>query len=203
MRTSAFLTTSAAFTVCMLIVATSSTIAKDTKAEKKSDRTTETRNRSLTDRQTNRTKGPILKASEVIGMNIQNPQGENVGEINDIVLDANSGKTRYAAVTYGGFVGIGDKLFAVPWEAFQCRKDKEDPDEHVLVLNVTEKQLENAEGFDQENWPDFADRNFTDGIDKQYGVARRNRHRDREGNVDVNVGQDGVDVDVDRRNEDK
>ncbi len=64
-----------------------------------------------------KTTGETVRASQLIGMNIQNEQGKSLGEINDLVLDANSGKIRYAAVTYGGFLGVGDKLFAVPWGA--------------------------------------------------------------------------------------
>lgn len=141
------------------------------------------------------TKGNNLRASQVIGMNIYNQSEKSVGEIQDIVMDADSGKVRYAAVTYGGFLGLGDKMFAVPWEAFRCQADKDDPEDHYLVLNVTEKQLDGAKGFDQDNWPDFADRNFTDQIDKRYGVQRK---RDRD--VDVDVRRNGVDVDVNRNN---
>ena len=71
------------------------------------------------------------------GTNLQNDQGESVGEINDLVLDANTGRVRYLAVTYGGFLGVGDKLFAVPFEAVKVRQDRDDADEYVLVLNVT------------------------------------------------------------------
>ena len=114
----------------------------------------------------------IVRASDVIGHEIVNAQDENVGEISDLVLDPSSGKIRYAAVTYGGFAGLGDKMFAVPWEAFQCRPEADDPDEYVVMLDVRQESLENAQGFDQDNWPNFADRNFTDKIDQQYGVQR-------------------------------
>ena len=116
---------------------------------------------------------------------------------------SNSGKIRYAAVTYGGFLGVGDKMFAVPWEAFSCKSEADDPDNYFLVLNVTESQLEGAKGFDQDNWPDFADTKFTGEIDQRYGVDRRNR-RDRPGvNVDVDPRDGGVDVDVNRPDRDK
>lgn len=142
-----------------------------------------------------KTKGNNLRASQVIGMNIYNQSEKSVGEIKDIVMDADTGKVRYAAVTYGGFLGMGDKMFAVPWEAFRCQAVKDDPNDHYLVLNVTEKQLDGAKGFNQDNWPDFADRGFTDQIDKRYGVERK---RDRAG--DVEVRRNGVNVEVNRRN---
>ncbi len=139
--------------------------------------------------------GKTVRASEVIGMNIYNPEGEDVGEVNDIVLDPNTGKMRYAAVTYGGFLGIGDELFAVPWEAFQCTQDPEDPEEHRLTLDVSKEQLEGAQGFNQDNWPNFADPNFAQELDKRYRV-----NRNRDGSVNVDVSRRGVGVDVNRQN---
>lgn len=121
--------------------------------------------------------GHIVRASDVIGHEIVNSQEESVGEINDLVIDPNSGKIRYAAVTYGGFAGLGDKMFAVPWEAFECRPEADDPAEYIVVLDVQQESLENAQGFDQENWPNFADKNFTDKVDQQYGVQRNQRNQ--------------------------
>lgn len=150
-----------------------------------------------------KTAGSTIRASQLIGMNIQNSQGEGVGEVNDIVLDADTGRVRYAAVTYGGLLGVGDKMFAVPFEAFECKPDPEDQDEHILVLNVAKKQLEGQTGFDQDHWPNFADRKFTADLDKRYGVERRTRNRDRlrnrdrEADIDLKIGEDGIDVNVD------
>ncbi len=148
------------------------------------------------------TRGATIRTSQVVGMDIQNEQGKSVGEINDLVLDANSGKIRYAAVTYGGFLGVGNKMFAVPWEAFTVRQDQGDTDDYHLVLNVTQQQLEGATGFDEDHWPDFADRNFARELDERYGVDRRARgarqNRGVEG-VDVDVERRGVDVDVDAK----
>lgn len=162
----------------------------------------------------NNMQGKTVRASEVIGMNIYNPQGEDVAEVNDVVLDPNTGKVRYAAVTYGGFLGIGDEMFAVPWEAFQCTQDPDNPEDHRLTLDVTKEQLEGAQGFNQDNWPNFADPNFTSDLDRRYRVSRnrdQNRGRlnrnglntDRDRNVDVNVDRNGVDVDVDRNRQNR
>jgi hypothetical protein len=108
-------------------------------------------------------------------MNIENQKGEGVGEINDLVIDGKTGKVRYVAVTYGGFLGVGDKLFAVPFEAFKVRRQAGDADDYVLTLDVTQEQLEGAVGFDQESWPNFADRNFTEELDRRYGIDRTAR----------------------------
>lgn len=147
--------------------------------------------RSEAGRLDEKTAGPNIRASKLIGMNIKNPQAKDLGSINDLVIDGNNGRIRYAAVSYGGFLGAGDKLFAVPWEALQVKPDPEDGDKLVLILDVTKQQLEGAQGFDQEHWPDFADRKFTDAIDKQYGVERRG--------VNVEAGPGGVNIDINRK----
>lgn len=145
------------------------------------------------------TSGANIRASQLIGMNIENPQGESVGEINDLVIDGNNGRVRYAAVTYGGVLGVGDKMFAVPFEAFQVKRQAGDRDDYVLTLNVTQQQLEGAQGFDQDNWPNFADQNFTKEIDRRYGIDRRRmRTQNRQRAVNGADGND-VEVDVDNR----
>ncbi len=135
-----------------------------------------------------KTTGNLVRASQLIGMNLQNSQGKSVGEINDIVLDAKTGKVRYAAVTYGGFLGMGDKLFAVPFAALKVRQNPDDPadaGDYVMVLDVTQAQLKGAVGFDQDHWPNMADENFVRDLHKRYGV-------------DVDVHRGGVDVDIKR-----
>ncbi|EMI21220.1 PRC-barrel domain-containing protein [Rhodopirellula maiorica SM1] len=134
-----------------------------------------------------KTRGTTIRVSQLIGYNIQNSQGESVGEIKDIVLDSRTGKVRYAAVTYGGFLGMGDKLFAVPFEAFRVQVDPDelddrddiDSDDYVLVLNVTQEQLEGQQGFDEDNWPNMADRAWARDLDKRYGVNRNEDAKER------------------------
>ncbi|GAA5505803.1 PRC-barrel domain-containing protein [Novipirellula caenicola] len=134
-----------------------------------------------------KTQGTTIRVSQLIGYNIQNSQGESVGEIKDIVLDARTGKVRYAAVTYGGFLGMGNKLFAVPFEAFRVQVDPDeldegdgiDSDDYVLILNVTKEQLEGQQGFDEDNWPNMADRAWARDLDKRYNVNRNEDAKDR------------------------
>lgn len=137
-----------------------------------------------------------VRASQLIGTNIQNSQGESVGEINDLVLDSKTGKIRFVALTYGGFLGVGNKLFAVPFEAFQAKhdpNDPNDPNDFVLVLNVTQEQLKGAQGFDKDHWPNFANRTFTEDLDRRYRIERRTGRTDE---VDVNVDRNGVKVEA-------
>jgi sporulation protein YlmC with PRC-barrel domain len=121
-----------------------------------------------------KTSGATVRVSQLMGANIKNSNGDGVGEIKDLVLDS-SGKVRYAAVTYGGFLGVGSKLFAVPFEAFRVRQDPDDPndrDDYVLTLDVTKEQLDGAQGFDNEKWPSFADTKMTQELDRRYNIER-------------------------------
>jgi sporulation protein YlmC with PRC-barrel domain len=121
-----------------------------------------------------KTSGATVRASKLIGTNLKNSNDESVGEIKDLVLDATTGKVRYAAVTYGGFLGLGSKLFAVPFEAFRVRQNTSAlrPGDYVLTLDVTKEQLSGAQGFDNDHWPDFANAGFTQELDRRYKVDR-------------------------------
>jgi len=144
-----------------------------------------------------KTSATTIRVSQLMGMDIVNSRGQDVGEVHDVVLDGETGRLRYLAVTYGGFLGFGDKLFAVPYEAFRYQVDPDDGDEYVFVLDVTQQQMEGAQGFDQDNWPNFADKTFTADLDRRYRIERRDSEGRRRG-VDVRVNRSGVDVDVKR-----
>lgn len=110
-----------------------------------------------------------IRASQLIGLNVHNNADETVGEINDIVIDPNDGRVRYVALSVGGFLGIADQLFAIPWTAFECRRDG---DTHVVVLNVNKESLQKAKGFNQENWPDMANPQWQTENDRFYTTPR-------------------------------
>jgi sporulation protein YlmC with PRC-barrel domain len=112
--------------------------------------------------------GRAYRASKVIGMTVRNDTGKAVAEVNDLVVDSDTGKVRYAALELGGFLGVGEKLFAVPWTAMSVRQD-ENGNQFVLI-NISEDKLKQAPGFDSDKWPDMADRQWMEGIDKYYGV---------------------------------
>src|SRR6202161_4019535 len=81
----------------------------------------------------------------VIGSNVVNAQNEDLGKIEDLVLDAGAGRIAYAVLSFGGFLGMGEKYFAIPWNA--CHFNLK---ENRVVLNVDKKLLENAPGFRSE-----------------------------------------------------
>lgn len=104
-----------------------------------------------------------LSATSLIGDDITNPQKENLGDLKDIMIDTGSGKISYGVVSYGGILGMGDKLFAVPWSAFTV-----DHENKCLVLNVSKDRLKDAPGFDKDNWPNFADSSFASSLNSYY-----------------------------------
>ncbi len=145
-----------------------------------------------------KTGGPGIRASKLMGMKIQNSQKESVGQIKDIVVNPMSARIEYVAVTYGGFLGLGDKMFAVPMQAIKVQQDPDNRDRVILVLDVTKEQMNGAQGFDEANWPNFSDANFAGEIRRRYKVEDHwNGNANHEGKVDVNVGRDGIRVNVD------
>jgi sporulation protein YlmC with PRC-barrel domain len=120
----------------------------------------------------------IVRASDVIGMDVTNNAEEDLGSIEDLAIDPMTGKIEYAAVSMGGFLGVGDKLFAVPWNAIECRPKAgsalqagEEPD-HVAVLNVDKESMKNAQGFEQDHWPDMANDTWRTENDRPYQSRR-------------------------------
>ncbi len=105
-----------------------------------------------------------LSANSIIGTDVVNPEGENLGDIKEIMIDTNSGRVSYVVISFGGFLGIGDKYFALPFEAF--RIDTEDKN---FVLDVPKEKLENAPGFDQDHWPTNANHDYLTSVYNHYG----------------------------------
>jgi sporulation protein YlmC with PRC-barrel domain len=102
---------------------------------------------------TNGGPGPaIMSASSLIGDKVTNHQDENLGKIEDIMIDMGSGRVAYAVLSFGGVAGIGDKLFAVPWQALRL-----DAPNKQFILSVSKDRLKEAEGFDKNDWPAMSD----------------------------------------------
>ncbi len=109
----------------------------------------------------------LLSSSSICNTTVVNRQGETLGSIEDLMLDPQNGRIEYAVLDFGGFLGIGDKLFAVPLQAFEVDRTNEQ-----FLLDVTKDKLSSAPGFDKSNWPQTADREFVEGVYDFYG------HRD-------------------------
>jgi sporulation protein YlmC with PRC-barrel domain len=111
--------------------------------------------------------GPaFMSASTLTGDDVYNLQDEKLGDVKDIMLDVSTGKVAYAVLSFGGFLGMGEKLFAVPWAALKL-----DTDNKRFTLNADKERLENAPGFDKDSWPDMADPVWANGIHSYYGTT--------------------------------
>jgi sporulation protein YlmC with PRC-barrel domain len=92
----------------------------------------------------------VLQATALIGSKIVNRAEEQLGTLKELVIDLEDGRIAYAVLSFGGFLGVGDKLFAIPWEALLLRRD------HTFVLDVDKEVLKEAPGFDKDHWPNDA-----------------------------------------------
>jgi len=110
--------------------------------------------------------GPYLMGTDTLmGNDVYNKEDEDLGDVKDIMLDMRSGRVSYAVLSFGGFLGMGEKLFAVPWQALKL-----DTENKRFVLDVKKERLENAPGFDKGHWPDMADPTWETGIHAYYGT---------------------------------
>jgi sporulation protein YlmC with PRC-barrel domain len=89
-----------------------------------------------------------LSASTLVGDKVKNRRGEVLGKVEEIMIDLHEGRVAYAVLSFGGFMGLGDKLFAVPWEVLEI-----DTINRQLIMNVEKERLKNAPGFAKEKWP--------------------------------------------------
>lgn len=94
----------------------------------------------------------IVKGSKIIGKPVQNLDGKDLGKLEDLAIDELDGNIRYAVLSFGGVLGLGEKYFAIPWEALTLSNDRKH-----FVLDLEEKVLAKAPGFNRGKWPDFAD----------------------------------------------
>jgi sporulation protein YlmC with PRC-barrel domain len=110
--------------------------------------------------------GPhLMGADTLLGNDVYNTQEESLGDIKEIMLDMRSGRVAYAVLSFGGFLGMGEKLFAVPWSALRL-----DTANKRFVLDASKERLKDAPGFNKDSWPDMADTTWEKGIHDHYGT---------------------------------
>ncbi|PXX45919.1 PRC-barrel domain-containing protein [Aquitalea magnusonii] len=110
--------------------------------------------------------GPYLMgANTLTGDAVLNQQGEVLGDIKEIMLNVSSGRVAYAVLAFGGFMGLGEKLFAVPWQALVL-----DPINKRFMLNISKERFTHAPGFDKDQWPDMADPAWAGIVHDFYGT---------------------------------
>jgi sporulation protein YlmC with PRC-barrel domain len=110
--------------------------------------------------------GPrIMSADTLQGDDVYNAADEKLGEITDIMIDVPSGRVAYAVMSVGGVLGLGDKLFAVPWSALRL-----DTERKCFRLDASKERVENAPGFDKDHWPSMADPTWANEVHGYYGA---------------------------------
>ncbi|HEY0191377.1 MAG TPA: PRC-barrel domain-containing protein [Kofleriaceae bacterium] len=105
-----------------------------------------------------------LGASTLIHDKVVNLAGDDIGQIEELMIDVTTGRVAYAVMSFGGFLGIGNKLFALPWSAITVDEVK-----RCFVVNVTRDTLDGMPGFDKEHWPDQGDLEHAAGVYRQWG----------------------------------
>lgn len=107
----------------------------------------------------------VHPAAAFRGVQVTNPAGDDLGTIEDVAVDVESGRIAYAVLSFGGFLGMGDKLFAVPWESLELTIDNGG----TFILDVGEDRLKEAPGFDKDHWPDMGDPQWGQQVHAHYG----------------------------------
>ncbi len=107
----------------------------------------------------------VVKSCEVIGVDVRNIKNENLGKIEELVIDKINGNVRYAVLSFGGLLGLGDKYFAIPWQLLNY-----DESNDCFIINVDKEKLKNATGFNKDSWPDFADKEWNTTLYNYYDL---------------------------------
>lgn len=109
----------------------------------------------------------LMRTATLIGTAVCNDNAEDLGVIKEIMLDTSSGRVIYAVLSFGGCLGIDDKLFALPWNALTL-----DTRNKRFVLNVEIARLKVAAGFNKGRWPNLADQIWAREIHPNHGITR-------------------------------
>ena len=121
--------------------------------------------------------GPdLMGAGSLIGDDVYNHSEEDLGDIKEIMLDMRTGEVAYAVLSFGGILGMGEKLFAVPWQSLTL-----DTANKRFLLDVDKDQLKNAPGFNKDNWPDMSSADWSREVDNFYGTSSLSGSRSMQG----------------------
>lgn len=105
-----------------------------------------------------------LTATSIIGDKVKSAQGEDLGKIDNLMIHLGSGEIEYAVVEFGSFLGIGGKLFAVPFKELRV-----DSERRVFILDRDKEYLRKSPGFDKDHWPETNDHSYFDNVKMYYG----------------------------------
>ncbi len=107
----------------------------------------------------------VFKASDLIGADVRNMQGENLGKISDLAINQ-KGNIAFAVISHGGALGIGAKYIPVPITALQIEQNGK-----LARLDISKEKLDSAPSFTANNWPDMSNKKWTEDTYRYYGVS--------------------------------
>ncbi len=105
----------------------------------------------------------VVSARKLAGERVAGPEGDRLGDIEEIMIDLPEGRVTFVVLSLAGDPA-GEKLVAVPWDAFEP-----DPDNAGFILDIDSGRLKAAPGFERNDWPDFADPDWGTQIYNYYG----------------------------------
>jgi sporulation protein YlmC with PRC-barrel domain len=132
------------------------------------DKTYETDNRTGANQEGPDANRPLerLTATSIIGDKVENVDGDDLGRIDNLMVNIHTGQIEYVVLEYGSFLGLGGKLFAIPFSELQVV-----PEKHGFILNRNEEYLKNSPGFDKDHWPDTNDHTYYGDVDSYWGYS--------------------------------
>jgi sporulation protein YlmC with PRC-barrel domain len=107
-----------------------------------------------------------LTATSIVGDKVESPTGDDLGTIDNIMINLSTGRVEYAIIEYGSFLGIGGKLFAIPFGELRPA-----PGKHAFIINRDKDYLRMSPGFDKSHWPETNDHSYYGDVDSYWGAA--------------------------------
>ena len=110
-----------------------------------------------------------LTATSIIGDSVENAAGDDLGKIDNLMVNLNTGEIEYVVLEFGSFLGIGGKLFAIPFSELILDAERE-----LFILNRDKDYLKNTPGFDKAHCPDTNDHSYFNDVNTYWGSPRAN-----------------------------
>jgi len=138
----------------------------------------------------------VLSMTALTGHKVRNMAGEDLGKLDELVLDEDSGRVLYGILHTGGFLGLGHRLITIPWTRLTIR-----PDHKGFILNIDMETLENAPSFDRENWPDMSLPEWRDTVETYFAYNPADEPLNAEGSEYIDEGPHSVPIEQAREEE--
>ncbi|MEO5980425.1 MAG: PRC-barrel domain-containing protein [Chryseolinea sp.] len=107
-----------------------------------------------------------LTATSIIGDKVENLDGEDLGKIDNIMINVQNGEIDYIVLEFGSLLGMGGKLFAIPYKHLSLNSTKE-----CFVMNRERESFKNMPGFDKNHWPNTNDHAYYRDVDLYWGTT--------------------------------